>query len=523
MPKPIVPESNVIRKNWSKVDVKVALCYPNVYRAGMTGLPIRLLYALLNSREDVACERFFIPTRNEGLVSLESQKSLKNFDVIAFSLQYEEDYVNVLRMLMEAEIPVRREERVKNGPLVIAGGPCATENPEPLANYMDLFVIGEAEPILDELIEKIKELGKPTDRIEEFADLNGVYIPSIGNSPKRVWIKSLDKAPHPLAQQIPLVDSRNPYMTIFGKTFNVEVTRGCSRRCKFCLIRCISMPKRERSLKKLEEIIEEGMYYTPADKVSLIGAGLSDYSKLEELCEYIVSNGWQISIPSLRPDRITERLAKAISKGGQKTVAIAPEAGTQKLRNFINKDLSEEQIIDAAKILLKYGIKRIKLYFIIGLPSETTEDVKAIVQLSKRIAELGYGNKAVHVSINPLIPKPHTPFQLEPFAKLDYIRNCLKMIKAELSDRRFVVSGINPRHAQIQAALSLGDRKVGKVIEMTAEYGGGLGAWRKALKETNIRLEDYLQRKTDREKLPWSHIQIDLNSSSSINKLESRH
>ena len=514
MPKPIIPESNVIQKNWSKVDLKIALCYPNVYRAGMTGLPIRLLYALLNSREDVACERFFIPTRNEKLVSLESQRPLKDFDVIAFSLQYEEDYINVLRILLESGIPTRRKDRVEKGPLIIAGGPCATENPEPLADYIDLFVIGDAEPILNELIEKIKELRNPMRRIEEFADLNGIYVPKIHNSPRRVWIRNLDDAPHPLAQQVPLVDARSPYMPIFGKTLVVEVARGCNRGCKFCLIGHISRPKRERSPKRLEEIIEEGTYYTPVNKISLIGAGLSDYSKIEDLCEYVVSQGWKISIPSLRPDRVTERLAKAISKGGQRTVAIAPEAGTQRLRNAIMKGLSEEQIIDAAKILRECGIRRIKLYFIIGLPNETYDDIEAIINLSKKVAELGYGNKSVHISINPLIPKPHTPFQTEPFASLEYIRGCLKLIKSKLSgDPRFVISGMDPRHAQIQAALSLGDRKLGRAVELAARYGGGLGAWRKALNETNIRLDDYLRRKSSEERLPWSHIQIDLNSS----------
>ena len=177
MPRPIIPESNVIRKNWRKVDLRIALCYPNVYRAGMTGLPIRLLYALLNSREDIACERFFIPTRNEGLVSLESQRPLKDFDTIAFSLQYEEDYINVIRMLQESDISAKREDRIGKGPLIIAGGPCATENPEPLADYIDLFVIGEAEPILNELIDKIKELKNPTKEIEEFAEIDGIYVP----------------------------------------------------------------------------------------------------------------------------------------------------------------------------------------------------------------------------------------------------------------------------------------------------------------------------------------------------------
>jgi len=521
MSKPIIPEMNVIKKNWRNVDLKIALCYPNVYRVGMTGLTVRLLYALFNAREDVACERFFIPTRREGLLSLESSQPLKNFDVVAFMLQYEEDYFNVLRILIKSEIPIKSQERVEKGPLMIAGGPCATENPEPLSDYIDIFVIGEAEPILDSLVDRIKEFKKPVKNVEEFADLKGVYVPKICNSPERVWIKDLDDAPHPLAQQIPLVESRSPYMTVFGKTFALEPVRGCGRGCRFCLIGYIARPKRERSLKKLEQILEEGMQYTPVGKVSLIGAGLSDYSKLEELCEFIVSQGWKVSIPSLRPEAITERLAKAISKGGQRTVAIAPEGGSEKIRKFVKKNVEEKQIIDAAKILLQNGIKKLKLYFIIGFSCEEFEDIEAIIKLSKKIADLGFGSKSVHVSVNPLIPKPHTPFQREPLASKEHLKKSLFFIKSQLKrDYRFVVSGLDPKHAQIQAALSLGDRKIGKVIELAACEGGGFGSWRKALKEANINLEDYLRRKDYNEMLPWDHIQIGLNSSFLIKELE---
>ena len=521
MPKPMIPEMNVIQKNWRNVDLKIALCYPNVYRAGMTGLTVRLLYALLNSREDVACERLFIPTKGESLLSLESGQPLRKFDVIAFTLQYEEDYFNVLRMLIESKIPLKNDERAEKGPLIIAGGPCATENPEPLSDYIDIFVIGEAEPILDSLVDRIKELEKPVKNVEEFADLSGIYVPKIHNSPERVWIKDLNNAPHPLAQQVPLVNSKSPYMTVFGKTFAIEPIRGCGRGCRFCLIDHIARPKRERSLKKLEKILEEGMQYTPVGKVSLIGAGLSDYSKLEELCEFIVSQGWKISIPSIRPEAITEKLAKTISKGGQRTVAIAPEGGSEKIRRFVKKNLDEKQIMDAAKILLQNGVKRLKLYFIIGFSCEEEEDIKAIVKLSKKIADLGFGSKSVHVSVNPLIPKPHTPFQWEPFASKEHLKKKLFFIKSQLKrDYRFVVSGFTPKHAQIQAILSLGDRKVGKAIELTARGGGGLGSWRKALRKANINLRDYLRRKTYNEILPWNHIQIGLNSSFFIKELE---
>ena len=216
---PIIPELNTIKKDWRKVDIKVALCYPNTYRAGMTGLTVKLLYALLNSREDTLCERFFTPTLREGWRSLESNQPLSKFDIVAFTLQYEEDYPNVVRMLLESGIPPRVEARREEDPLVIAGGPCATANPEPLADYIDLFVIGEAEPIMDQLLDEIKISGRPRKHIEELADLEGIYLPYISDTAKRVWIRDLNDALHPLAQQIPLVEEGSPYMPIFGKAF----------------------------------------------------------------------------------------------------------------------------------------------------------------------------------------------------------------------------------------------------------------------------------------------------------------
>jgi len=507
-----VPELNVIKKDWRSVDLTIALCYPNVYRTGMTGMTVRLLYALLNAREDLACERFFVPTRTEPLRSIESNRLLKDFDVVAFTLQYEQDYVNLIRMLQESNVSPRRNDRTPTDPLIVAGGPCAIENPEPLAEYVDLFTIGEAEAILDPLIDRIKEFEQPAKRIEEFADLKGVYVSAVSNHVNRAWVKDLNEAPFPVAQQVPLVDQRSRYMPVFGKTFAIEAVRGCSRCCRFCLIGHIGHPKRERRLAKIEEILDQGIRYTPVKKVSLIGSGLSDHSRLEDVCESIVSRGLELSIPSIMPAAITERLAKSLAKGRQRRISLAPDGPTPHLRTIINKIIDDDQIIDAAKTLLKHGIKRLKLYFVIGLPGEKPEDIDAIAELSKRIADLGYGPQSVHLSINPLIPKPHTPFQWEGFAPPPYTRKCLRSLRKRLKgDRRFRISRLDPRHAKIQAFLSQGDRQVGRVVELAARYGGGLGAWRRALKESKVLLNKYTQKKEVNEPLPWDLIHIGLN------------
>ena len=506
-----VPELNVVKKDWRRADLRVALCYPNVYRVGMSGLTVRLLYALLNSREDVLCERFFIPTLREPWKSLESNQPLKRFDIVAFTLQYEEDYPNAMRTLVESDIPPRRENRKTGDPLVIAGGPCATSNPEPLADYVDLFVIGEAEPILDQLIDQAKASEDPLRRIDEFTDLKGIYVPQISNPTKRVWIRSLDRAPHPLAQQIPLVSERSPYMTIFGKTFAVEPVRGCSRGCSFCLVGRISCPKRERKLEKIEEIIEEGIRHTPVDKVSLIGASIFDYSRLEEVCEFVVCHGLELSIPSIRPESVTENLAHVLAEGKQRSVTIAPDAASPRMRDIINKKMDEAAIVDAVKTLLSRGIDRLKLYFLIGLPGETPGDIEAIADLSKKIADVGFGSKAIHLSVNPLIPKPHTPFQREETPSVPYVRESLNLLRKRFKgDSRFVIDSLDPRHARIQAFLSLGDRKVGRAIELAARYHGGLGAWRRATKECGVSIESYTRKKSVGEPLPWEKIDVGL-------------
>jgi len=278
---------------------------------------------------------------------------------------------------------------------------------------------------------------------------------------------------------------------------------------------------RERSLKMVENIIDEGMKKTPVDKVSLIGASIFDYSWLEDVCEYIVSQGYELSIPSLRPESVTENLAKLLVKGKQRNVSMAPDAASPRMRDVMCKQMDDETLVDAAKVLLKQGVKRLKLYFMIGLPQEKPDDVKAIAELSKKIADAGYSEKAVHLSVNPLVPKPHTPFQWEKMASVQHIRNSLNLLRRLFKgDRRFVIEGMDPRHAQIQAFLSRGDHRIGKTIELAAVYGGSLGAWRRAMKETSIMLDGYLRERNFDESLPWDGIDVGLNKGYLIREAE---
>ena len=518
--RPRVPEANVIVKDWRRADLRVALCYPNIYRVGMAGLQVRLLYALLNSREDVLCERFFLP--GGGLdtlvpLSLESGRPLTDFDVVAFTFQYEWDYLNAASMLLRAGIRPEREERARSGgPIVVAGGPCVVENPMPLHDLVDVFAIGDAEVLLGTLLDGLKDvLASPSPgALRDLADVRGLFVPGASERAERVWLSSLDKSPVPLAQVLPLVPDDSPLASPFGRTFNLELTRGCGRGCRFCLIDHITRPRRDRSLEDVLSAVEEGLRLTPAEKVLLIGAGASDHPELLAACEGVVALGAKLSVPSLRPDVVSEELVRVLVAGGQRRLTIAPDGATPRLRRVINKPVEDEQVLEACRLALEGGLRAVKLYFMVGLPGETEEDVRAIGKLVRRVADLGFGPGCVHVSVNPLVPKPRTPFQWLGMADLAYARRCLKLIRSAVGrDRRVVLDGLDPRAARLQAILSLGGRELGKAIVLAASYGGGLGAWRRAVKELQLDVDRYLAPKEPGEPLPWDAIDVGVRSS----------
>ena len=468
---------------------------------------MQLLYAMLNAREDTVCERVFMEKRGCPF-SLESRQPLSRFDVIAFSLQYEGDYVNALSMLRDASIPLRRVGRDGGAPVLIAGGPAVTANPTVLSEFFDLFIIGEWEPISERVVDCLKEATSGKEQLGSLRDVRGVYLPDLDQSViQRSWAKDLDECPHPTAQVIPKLEKGDAMSPIFGICFSLEAVRSCNRGCRFCLASWIGRPMREHSLRKLDEVLEDARRYTPVSKVSLIGAGISDHSRLKEIPSLVSSKGFQMSIPSLHIESIDNELAREIVEGGQRTVSLAPEAGTPELRSIIGKSLDDDRLLEVSEILHDSGVSRLKLYFMIGLPGEEEKDIASIPSLANRLLRIGFSEVAL--SVNPFIPKPHTPFQRESFAGLDYLRRGFKIISSSTRNGRIRVEGIDPRDAQIQALLSLGDSEIGKVVELVSLYGSGLGAWRRAYRELGRSPQEILASRSSRtDVLPWDFLDM---------------
>ena len=425
------PESNVIVKDTRRVEVLFGLCYPSTYRAGMTGLAIHLFYSLLNLRDDTSCERYFRFDTPSPVLSIESGRHLRKNHIVGFSLTYETDIVHLIQMLEMAGIPATGSERGEEDPVVLVGGPAVSANPTPFSQFVDIFVIGEGDLVVHDLIDIVRDCETRQDVLEEAAALTGVYVPSrTQGRVKRLRVDDIESLFHPTHQIIPDVPDGDRLEPVFGKAFLVEVTRGCGHSCKFCLVGHIRGGKRARSLERLQDIITTGIAATSVKKVALIGSSLGDMPHLEELASWIVDNGLELSVPSLRADTVTEGLLRSIVKGGQRTLTIAPETGSERLRRAIGKGLSDEDIIQAVEMASASGIKSVKLYFIIGLPGEDDEDLVAIGDLVHNLTS--HSRLRLTVALNPFVPKAHTRFEREPQPPLGEIRRRTDIVRRTL-------------------------------------------------------------------------------------------
>ena len=508
-----IEEINAIKKDLAQVDLKIAFCYPNNYRAGMASLGLQLIYRLWNSYDRVACERTFLPLKKTvEPYTLESDRPLREMDVIAFTLQYEDDYTNVLDILERSNIPLESSERNNNHPLVIAGGPCAQSNPVPMSSFIDAFMIGDLEPINEEFMTE-GLLGNNTrlKRMEVLNEFEWMWVPEIeeDKSVKHAPKGNIDDYFYPIKQIIPQVEQEDPWYGVFGKSFMLEVVRGCNRGCSFCLTGRINRPKRDRSLEKLTEIYRAGTRECNVEKITPIGSGISDYRELENLCQNILNDNLTFSLPSIRADKISDNLVKLLVKAKQRTITTAPEAGTDKLRKQICKGVSDEEIIQAIRTASDGGLSRVKAYFILGLPDETVDDVEAIATLAEEMSKVGKKLRKIRISCGFFIPKPWTGYQDKSLFSLKDLQAKSKLLKSKTRNIAKVDCEItNPKMARIQTILSISGKEISKPLKLAAKLGGGLGDWRRALSEYGMSIEGIVENRVIDEKFPWEFIKL---------------
>ena len=533
---------NLYRDEASRVSInphssqKVALVYPNTYFVGMSNLGLHIIYEEINLRHDSVCERIFLPEKKEleaydktktPLMSVETQRSMHQFDVVAFDVTFEMDYFHIPLMLRHGRVPVMSVDRTDFDPIVIAGGPCATFNPEPFADFIDAFIIGEGEGIVTSVLDRIRlgrENGESREKtIAALAQIEGVYVPVLytpqyDDNDRFIGYDIADGAPKIIRRHFePLTSGGETVIatnfTEFGAMYIIEVARGCGRHCRFCMAGyCFRVP-RVRPLDILKEGVDRAEKL--GKKVGLMGAAISDYPEVDELVTYIRSKNMRYSCASLRADSLTQAVVDGLADSGQKTITIAPETGSERLRRVINKGISEENLRTAAQLSAKSGIQHMRLYIMIGLPTETDEDIDAIIGLAERtqahMAEVGCKGRLT-LSINPFIPKPFTPFQWMAMDHQKSIEKKLQYIKKSLQkNRRIEVLVESPKEAYIQGVLARGDRRLGKVLAACA-LDRGSKSFKSEMKKAGLDMDDcnYRERKFE-DYLPWSHLDMGLN------------
>lgn len=477
-------EKNTFLKKRNQIDIHFGLAYPNVYNAAMSSLGYNILYNQINEREDSWCERIIYPDVN----SIESNTPLRHFDIISFTIQFEEDYFNILEMLKRSEVPLKRADRTQDDPLIIAGGPCPTANPMPLSDYIDVFIIGEGENVIEDFLNEFKRSNR---NLENYLDIEGVFIPKYMNRTKISLIKDMDNAYH-IDEPVISRSDEGIYEGVFNNTIMLNVSRGCTRGCRFCMAGYLYRPMRQTPCDSLVELAIRTRQKTGLNKITLIGAAVSDYGELERLTESLESEGFQISTPSLRIESITKETLKTLKRSGLRTITLAPES-IEKLRKVINKDIPDETIFRVIEDAVNLDFK-IKLYFLIGIPGETPEDIEELAGYMKRIAGMHTSPRNVKFSVNPIIPKPQTPLQWESYDFKD-IKSKTRYLKREM--KKYDIKCESPKNGLIQYILSCGDRDVGEIVERSLSKKPTLKEWRQALPDYDLD-----------DELPWDIIDV---------------
>ncbi len=548
--------NSVHKENFSDL-VSFAFCFPDVYEVGMSHLGMKILYHMMNERPDTVCERVFAPwvdmeeelRKNDiPLLSLESHIPVSDFDIVGFTLQYEMSYSNVINMLDLAKIPLKSADRGENDTFVCAGGPCAY-NGEPLADIVDFFILGEGEEVNNEILDAYKEWkaenGSRLDFLVKISAIEGVYIPAFYDveyncdctiktikpnredvplKVKKRIIKNLDDA-YVLDKMIV------PFMDIVHDRMTLEIFRGCIRGCRFCQAGYLYRPVREHSTEKLLETAQKLIDSTGYEEMSLSSLSTSDFTCLHQLIdgllEKTVDKRINLSLPSLRVDNFSMELMEKVQTVKKSGLTFAPEAGTQRLRDVINKNVLEEDLLRTSRIAFEGGYNRIKLYFMIGLPTETEEDVKGIAELAQKVIDVFYSipkeirkgrSVTVTVSTSSFVPKPFTPFQWEPQNRIETLIEKQKLLKDSIKTKSISYNWHQSHVSFLEAVFAKGDRRLGDVLIAAQQKGCKFDGWDEhfsyekwleAFKDCGIDPEFYAYRKIDHsEMLPWDHIDI---------------